>query len=169
MQDPIIDDAEIERLIAAEKPLRDDWERVLKARPRKEFSYKKASLEIETSAGEFTVIIRESIINPQSFSVILAFSRPSGEFFRLRRYNGRHGEHVNHLERQVVNGFHIHQATERYQIAGYREDAFAVTSTEFFDTASALRLMFSQCCFKMPEQANQAEGPQLTFLPLKKD
>jgi hypothetical protein len=166
MRDPIIDDAEIERLIAVQKLLPDDWERVLRARPRKEFAYKKAALEIPTSAGDFMIIVRESTINARNFSVILAFVRPNGTFFRLRRYNGRHGEHFNHLERQIVSGCHVHQATERYQIAGHREDAFAVVSKEFTDTASALRLMFSDCNFKMPD-TTQPEAPQLIMFPKK--
>jgi hypothetical protein len=168
MRDPIIDDAEIERLIAVQKPLPDDWERVLKARPRKDFAHKKASLEIQTSAGDFTIIVRENVINTRSFSVILAFSRPNGTLFRLRRYKGRHGEHVNHLERQIIRGCYVHQATARYQIAGHREDAFAVTSTDFTDTASALRLMFLECTFKIPDKI-QPEEPQLMFPQLKKD
>jgi hypothetical protein len=168
MPDPIFSDAEIQHLIRVPKVLPDDWERLLKARPKKDFAHKRASLEIQTPDGVFTIIIRESTINTLSFSVILAFVRPNGSFFRLRRYNGRHGEHVNHLERQIVNGFHIHQATERYQIAGHREDAFAIVSTEFADIASALQLMFSQCAFQMPVAA-PTRGAQLTLLPLKKD
>jgi hypothetical protein len=169
MRDPIIDDAEIGRLIAVQKLLPDDWERALRARSKKDFAHKKASLEIQTPDGGFTIIIRENTINTLSFSVILACTRPNGSFFRLRRYNGRHGEHLNHLERQIVTGCHIHQATARYQIAGYREDAFAVASTDFSDTASALQLMFSQCTFKIPDVITQTEGPQLTLLPVKKD
>jgi hypothetical protein len=141
----------------------------LRTRLKKEFAHKKASLVIQTPEGTFAIIIRENTINTFSFSVILGFSRPNGSLFRLRRYNGRHGEHVNHLERQVVNGFHIHQATERYQIAGHREDAFAVVSTEFADMPSALQLMFSQCAFQVPVVDAPTRGAQLTLLPLKKD
>jgi hypothetical protein len=167
MRDPTIDDAEIDRLIAVQKPLPDDWERVLKARPRKEFAHKKASLKIDTSAGQFTIVIRENTVNSRDFSVILAISRPNGEFFRLRRYNGLHGGHVNHLERQTITGCHVHKATERYQIAGHREDAYAVASNAFTDVPSALRLMFTDCAFKMPEQKARDDQPQLN-LPIVK-
>jgi hypothetical protein len=165
MQD-YIDDAEIRRLIAVQKPLPDDWERVLKARLRKEYSHKKATLLIETPAGKFTIIVRENTINSRDFSVILAVSRQNGDLFRLRRYNGLHGGHVNHIERQAINGCHIHQATERYQIAGHREDAYAVASNAFTDVPSALRLMFTDCAFKMPEQ-RAGDQPQQS-LPITK-
>jgi hypothetical protein len=166
MQD-YLDDAEIERLMAVEKPLPDDWEARLRARPRREFSHKKASLPIQTSEGEFTIIIRENVINSRNLSVIVAVSRPNGTLFRLRRCNGLHGGHFNHLERQAITGCHVHRATERYQIAGYRKDAFAVASKGFTDAASALRLMLTECGFKVPEPTSEDEGPQLSLLPKK--
>jgi hypothetical protein len=165
MQD-YLDDAEIERLIAVQKPLPENWEARLKTRLRQELSHRRASLLIHTSVGAFTVIVRESTINSRDFSVILAFSRPDGSLFRLRRYNGPHGGHINHIERQAIKGCHVHQATARYQLAGHREDAYAVASKSFTDTASALNLMFSECAFKMPEPNSEGDdNPQLSLLP----
>ncbi len=80
-----IDDAEIARLISVQKPLPDNWETRLKTRARPELSHKRAGLPIETSAGVFTIIVRESMINVRDFSVILAFTRRNGTLFRLRR------------------------------------------------------------------------------------
>jgi len=165
-----IDDAEIVRLIAVKKPLPDNWEARLRTRLRPEWSQKKATLQIPTSAGEFTIIVRESTINIRDFSVILAFIRSSGPLFRLRRYNGLHapgGGHVNRIERQTIRGCHVHQATLRYQQASFREDTFAVMSKEFTDIPSALRLMFSECNFEIPEPKNEGEGRQLSLLPKK--
>lgn len=163
-----IDDTEIARLISVPKPLPENWETRLKTRLRPELSHKRASLVIETSTGVFTIIIRESTINVRDFSVILALSRPNGTLFRLRRYNGMHGGHFNQIERQDVGGCHVHQATARYQIAGHREDAYAVTSNDFSDVASALRLMFSDCAFKMPDPKTESQDdPQLSLLSKK--
>jgi hypothetical protein len=163
-----IDDTEIARLISVQKPLPDNWETRLKTRPRPELSHKRASLVIETSAGKFTIIVRESMINVRDFSVVLAFSRQNGTLFRLRRYNGTHGGHFSHIERQDVGGCHIHIATVRYQIAGHREDAYAIASNDFGDIASALRLMFSDCAFKMPDpKTENQDDPQFSFLPKK--
>jgi hypothetical protein len=166
--DDYIDDAEIARLISVQKPLPDNWETRLRTRPRPELSYKRANLVIATSAGVFTIIIRESMINVRDFSVILAFSRRNGTLFQLRRYNGLHRGHYNHIERQAINGCHVHTATARYQIAGHREDAYAVVSNDFTDIASALRLMFSECAFKMPDPKTEHQDDiQLSLLPKK--
>ncbi len=163
-----IDDAEIARLISVEKPLPDNWETRLRTRPRPELSHKRANLVIETAAGVFTIIIRENMINVRDFSVILAFTRRNGTLFRLRRYNGMHGGHTNHIERQDIHGCHIHVATARYQIAGHREDAYAVASNGFTDVTSALRLMFSECAFKMPEpKTGNQDDPQLKLISEK--
>jgi hypothetical protein len=162
-----VDDTEIERLISVPKPLPDTWEARLRTRPRPEVSQKRANLEIQTTAGLFTVMIRESTINALDFSVILAFTRPNGDLFRLRRYNGLHGGHVNHIERQSIKGYHVHMATERYQIAGRSEDAYAIVSQGFVDIASALRLMFTECAFQQPPTKAPDEPPQLLLIPRK--
>jgi hypothetical protein len=163
-----IDDAEIARLISVEKPLPDHWETRLRPRQRPEFSHKRANLVVETSAGAFTIMIRENMINVRDFSVILGFTRRNGNLFRLRRYNGMHGGHINHIERQNISGCHVHMATARYQIAGHREDAYAVASDGFTDVASALRLMFSECTFKMPDpKTGNQDDPQLKLIPEK--
>ena len=159
-----LDDAEIARLIAVEKALPGNWEARLRTRLRAELSHKRSSLEIATPAGTFTIIIRESMINARDFSVILAFTRGNGALFRLRRYNGLHGGHTNHIERQQFRGCHIHMATIRYQIAGYREDAFAVPSDSFTDVASAIRLMMTECGFKMPDPETVDQGGQLKLI-----
>jgi hypothetical protein len=111
-------------------------------------------------------MIRENTINVRDFSVVLAFTRRNGPLFRLRRYNGLHGSHTNHIEGQEIKGCHIHVATERYQIAGRREDAYAVVSSDFTDTGSALRLMFSQCAFKVPDPKaeRQDDSPQMKLI-----
>jgi hypothetical protein len=136
--DDHIDDLEIARLISARKALPDNWETRLRTRLRSELSHKRASLDIATTVGDFTIIIRESTINVRDFSVILAFTRRNGTLFRLRRYNGMHGGHFNHIERQDINGCHIHIATARDQIAGHREDGYAVGSNAFTDVASVV-------------------------------
>ena len=66
--------------------------------------------------NKFQVIVRISVFNKLNFSVILGVEvPPPKKFFRLKRYNGNH-EHSNTIEDEKVNGFHIHTATERYQV-----------------------------------------------------
>jgi len=47
--------------------------------------------------------------------------------------------------------FHIHQATERYQDIGSREDAFAEPTDRYADLQSALRCLLTECGFEPPE------------------
>jgi hypothetical protein len=87
--------------------------------------------------------------DPLNFSVILAVSTKSGQMFRLRRYNGKH-EHTNTIERIQLNGCHIHQATERYQQLGGKEDMYAEASDRFADIQTAIRYMLKDCGFNIP-------------------
>lgn len=98
--------------------------------------------------SEFRIIIRRSQFNPLDFSVIPAHKVPmSNELFRLRRYNGRSHWHTNPLERQTFYDFHIHQATERYQVLGAKEDHYAVPTDKYADLDGASTCMLSECGF----------------------
>ena len=80
---------------------------------------------------EFRVVLRRSSANPMAFSAILMVRVPeSNRWFRLRRYNGRHW-HRNRIEGERFRDFHIHTATERYQLTGRREDAYAEPTDRF--------------------------------------
>lgn len=65
----------------------------------------------------------------------------SNALFRLRRYNGKSHEHTNHIEGETFYDYHIHLATERYQVIGTREDAFAQPTDRYGDFQSALRCL----------------------------
>jgi hypothetical protein len=105
--------------------------------------------------SEFQVRIRQSRINPLDFSVILMHRPPtSTEWFRLRRYNGSSHDHRNTIEGTRLMGFHRHTATERYQLAGFREDAFAEASQEYGDVYGAFETLKVQCSFQ-PQNVSQ--------------
>jgi len=79
------------------------------------------------------------------FSVILGYiPYKSEKMFRLRRYNGKR-IHTNRIEREIISGYHIHTATERYQKAGYDEDAFAIVTGEFYDLNGAIECFIKDC------------------------
>lgn len=104
------------------------------------------------SDGEsrFVLKLRQSRVNPLSFSVILGYRVPGlYTVFRLRRYNGKH-RHTNAFERQTFDEFHIHTATERYQVPGFDEDHFAVPTNRFFSLESAIQCLLSDCGFRPP-------------------
>lgn len=95
------------------------------------------------------------------FSLILAWrAKDSNQLFRLRRYNGRSHEHTNIIENQTFYDFHIHQATERYQMSGFREDAFAQPTNRYADLSGALCCMIEDCALELlpSQQLSLPEG-----------
>ena len=70
-------------------------------------------------------------------------------FFRLKRYNGNH-EHSNTIEDEKVNGFHIHTATERYQVNSVREEDYAELTQRYTDVNGALKCLFADANFEDP-------------------
>jgi len=117
----VLDDAQIQTLLAEPKPIVELAAlnpTVAKGRHRES---QRSVVRVNGSA--FRLIVRQSILDPSDFSVILAHELPETTgLFRLRRHNGDSHDHPNRLEGSTVRGFHVHLATERYQLAGYRED-----------------------------------------------
>lgn len=82
----ILNDQEIEHLIKEKKPLPKDYSAKIQVRPKR--GHKERELDLKGDGGDdFRIILRQSIINPLDFSIILAF-RPlqSNILFRLLRY-----------------------------------------------------------------------------------
>ena len=101
--------------------------------------------------NKFRVTVRVSISNKLNFSVILSVKvPPPKKFFRLKRYNGDYHLHTNTIEDEEVNGFHIHTATERYQIDGPREEAYAKPTERYTDVNGALECLFADANFEDP-------------------
>ncbi len=142
-------DAEITALIAEAKPLPDDYRQRVQTRPKRGHRGRELDL-IGADGSKFCLILRQSSFNPLDFSVISAWLPPqSTTLFRLRRYNGKSHEHTNTLESQRFYEFHVHQATERYQQSGLREDSFAEPTTRYQDFAGALSCLIQDCGFQM--------------------
>ncbi len=79
---------------------------------------------------------------------------------RLRRYNGKSHRHSNPLEQEVFYDFHIHTATERYQLSGNREDTYAQTSGRYASLEEAIDCLLQDCGF-VPPPGHQADMFQL--------
>ncbi len=105
-------------------------------------------------------MLRQNIMNALDFSAIFGYHMPgSSRVFRLRRYNGKH-YHTNRIEQETISGFHIHQATERYQAIGAKEDAFAENTDRYSTLSDALNCLLEDCKFVPPE-----DGQSSLFLP----
>ena len=147
-------DAQIAALIAERKFLPDDYQGRIQTKPKR--GHKERELDISGENGsEFRLILRQSSLNALDFSIILSYLVPgTTQLFRLRRYNGKSHEHTNSLESETFYDFHVHTATERYQLdSGGREDTFAMLTAEYSDLPGAIHCMLRDCNFIFPHSA----------------
>jgi len=156
----ILSDQEIRDLVKEKKPLPPDYRAKIQVRPKR--GHKEREMDLQGEDGnEFRLILRQSVLNPIDFSSILAY-RPaqSNILFRLCRYNGKSHEHTNLIEGGTFYDYHIHQATERYQNMGAREDSYAEPTDRFSDFHQALSCLIGDCGFEIPPgtQASLFEG-----------
>jgi hypothetical protein len=150
-------DGEIDCLIREVKHLPANYRSRIVLRNKR--GHKERELDIMGDEGhQFRVILRQSNTNALDFSVILALvPQDSNQHFRLRRYNGKSHQHSNVIEHQTFYGYHVHQATERYQDLGMQEDSYAEQCERYADYQTALRCMLEECGFAAPP----APGPTM--------
>lgn len=160
----VLTDREIDELIREPKPLPDNWPTLSRPRPKSRYQYDERQLEVGSTGGHrFRIIARRNRQNQLDFSVVLVFVDTDGTDYRLIRYNGVHpSRHTNRWEKQrdLPNSafdpaFHIHRATERYQLAGYAIDGYAETTELYGDFDSALEAFLDGCGFQRPRPLQQ--------------
>ncbi len=143
-------DLRISQLIDVSKPFPQRLANPLRFRPKRQ--HQELDEDITSNNGdEFRLIVRINTINSSDFSVILAYRFPySNELFRLRRYNRLSHQHTNAIEREVFFDYHIHQATQRYQDLGFKEDHYASPTDRYSDLQGAIQCMLTDCHFDDP-------------------
>lgn len=77
---------------------------------------------------------------PTNFSVILVCKDYNRNDQVILRLNGNHGRHKNRIEKNVVDGPHIHRMTERYQVRTTHSDGYAEATSEYMDLDGAIRV-----------------------------
>lgn len=145
-----VSDSKVAALLAEDKSLPADYLQRIQTKPKR--GHRERELDVKGTGGnDFRLVLRQSMANALDFSVILTWL-PSHTTtpFRLCRYNGRSHEHTNAIESQRFYAFHVHKATERYQVLGAREDAYAEPTTRFQDFAGAVECMIRECGFRVP-------------------
>ncbi|MBA3420894.1 MAG: hypothetical protein H0U12_03210 [Thermoleophilaceae bacterium] len=152
----VLDDTTIERLTRESKPSLELAQLMPAKRKR---AHRETQLEVEGREGSrFRVIVRQLVLDPLDFSVILAYL-PSGStrVFRLRRHNGSSHVHSNKLEGTTIRfDFHMHTATERYQVAGFKEEDYAEPTDAYGDLPGAVAYMLEVAGFEPPAQRSMA-------------
>ena len=116
-------------------------------------SHRRHAITVAGEAGnQFQLSLRQSVLDPYDFSVILTVIRPDGSL-NLRRHNGTSHAHSNPIEGDRFQGVcHVHQATERYQQRGGDAEHFARPTTDFSDLGTALGAMLGAGSFQSPSQ-----------------
>lgn len=144
----VLNDLQIEALIREPKPLPHDW--MTRLRPKTgHIGHRVRDLDVAGEHGsDFRIVVRQGVFNVLDFSVILAY-RPQARprLFRLRRYNGKSHEHRNRIEGDRFYDFHMHTATERYQLRGMDEDSYALPTDRYGDLTGAMAALVADCGF----------------------
>ena len=147
-----VTDEEISSLLADPKPLPKNWQTRLRRKPKSHYAYTEAQLDVVShQSRRYRLIVRGNRLYVLDFSVILVFEETDGAEYILRRHNGAHpSRHTNRWEKAhkspnavVGVGFHIHYATERYQLDEYPIDGYAEATSDYWDIDSAVGAM---CC-----------------------
>jgi hypothetical protein len=104
--------------------------------------------------GIFALRVRQGLLNPYDFSIILSYAPARGAEVNLRRHNGPSHAHRNPIEGTSFRGVcHIHEATERYQLRGNKAEHYAEPTQRFHDVATALACMLVDANFEPPAQS----------------
>jgi hypothetical protein len=146
-----LSDEEIAALLADPKPTMSIADLVPRQVKR---GHRVQEKEVESRSGsKFHLIVRQNVKVPTDFSVILAYAMPTlHRRFRLRRHNGGGHRHPNKIEGNVIEGPHVHIATQRYQEAGFKEDAYAEGTDRYTDLSGAINHMLDVASFAKPAQ-----------------
>jgi hypothetical protein len=147
----ILSDGEIGLLIAEKKTLPQKWEAWLKPKLSPDGYLRKRHEVTGEDGHDFVIDVRASVIGQSDFSVILPVADADGQRYVLARFNGRHlSDHTNKWEKKnrktnfrFRNDFHIHRATERYQLAGFPIDGYAEPTRNYSSFDAALRCFVS--------------------------
>lgn len=149
----ILTDAEIIDLLQEVKPLPARYRDRLQPRRKSAYQHEERDLKVDTPSGHsFRIIIRRNSQNILDFSIILSYyDEGTNSWLRLVRYNGRHpSSHTNKIEGDSFRDFHIHRATERYQLGDYPIDGYAEVSHSYSTFDEALAAFLSDCRFESP-------------------
>ena len=152
--DVFLTDIQIRELISMHKQMSVDPDSLFSGMKEKK-GHKGAEHEMPQSDGSsFVIKVRVSIENPMDFSVILGYSPVrSTRLFLLRRYNGRSHEHKNRLENEeLFYDFHIHQATEKYQREGSKEEYYAEKTGRYSTPREAFNCLIADCNISLPPE-----------------
>jgi hypothetical protein len=100
---------------------------------------------VANSERRFRLFVRQSLTNPEVFSVGLCVIQDEGDLL-LCRYNSGHHGHKNILEKDKIPAMcHQHIATARYVSAGLDVDGYAIRRSDYSTMDGALAFLVEEC------------------------
>jgi hypothetical protein len=148
----ILTDIQISELLDDKKPIRRAYVRSLKTRLTPENRSLVSKRGITSDGGRvFEISARRDCrvdMHPKRFSIVLGFTW-HGQRINLIRCNGWHAPHTNRIEENAASGviyiprdkFHVHYATERYQIDDMSVEYYAEPTEEYDTFEGAIEYM----------------------------
>jgi len=114
--------------------------------------------KVFASSSTWYRLVRISI----DFSIILIFEDENREQIPILRYNGKQpSQHTNKVEKKrgepdvaFRNEFHIHRATERYQLARFKIDGYAEITDQYDSFDEVLRKFVTSNGFEVETTDN---------------
>jgi hypothetical protein len=144
----MLSDHQIAVLIKEEKTLKKNFRDKLKLKQKSDTCQRECDISAESGLHSYIITVRVNTIDPFDYSVILQYTdKNTKKRHILRRYNGPH-THENVLEGTLINGCHIHKATERYQQLLDRIDGYAESTNLYNNWDSAFAQMIIDCNFR---------------------
>lgn len=160
----VIPDEQIAAMITEAKPLPATWLQRLASLKPSTGNYE-SEVEITGSEGtRYRIVVRRNRTYANNFYIILMADLHGQTDFRILRYDGNSHSHVNRIERNRFDfKFHIHQATERYQIKTFGEvpDGFAYETSRYHDIGTAWSCFASDGNLKFPTAGASKSLPRI--------
>ncbi len=96
----------------------------------------------DDDAYHFRVFMRENLQLTNAYSIgLIRITEENGEIV-LCRYNGRHGQHRNQIEKEIIESEHIHMYNQEYVANGYRADGYAIRAHTYTHFKQAVFVFF---------------------------
>jgi hypothetical protein len=145
----VLSDREIASLLQEPKQPVDPAAMLLDLKPASVGASRVAVRTVPSAAGGvFVLRVRQNLLDPYDFSIILSYAPAGGAEVILRRHNGPSHAHRNPIEGTSFAGVcHIHEATERYQLRESKAEHYAEPTQRFSDVATGLACMLADANF----------------------
>jgi hypothetical protein len=139
----ILTDSQIDNLIADDKYLQDSVLRNTKWKISG--AHRKKDVLVTDSQGNeiFMIFWRQLVTDSLDFTVGLSYKVPdSTQRINLIRCNGKSHIHTNKIESDNLDiTYHLHKASERYQVAGFKPEDHAVATDKYSTMDEAFKYL----------------------------